>query len=232
MEKNKALDAAMAQIERAFGKGSIMRMGARSGDEQIEVIPSGSLGLDLALGIGGLPRGRIVEIYGPESSGKTTLALHAIAEAQRRGGTCAFIDAEHALDPTYARKLGRGCRQSVDQPAGCRRAGAGDRRYPGSFRRDRRPGRGQRRRAGAAGGTGRGNGRQPHGLACQAHEPGASQDHRQRQPQQMHADFSEPDPHEDRRDVRQSGDDDRRQRAEVLCIRPAGNSPDRPDQGA
>jgi recombination protein RecA len=106
MEKNKALDAAMAQIERAFGKGSIMRMGARSGDEQIEVIPSGSLGLDLALGIGGLPRGRIVEIYGPESSGKTTLALHAIAEAQRRGGTCAFVDAEHALDPTYARKLG------------------------------------------------------------------------------------------------------------------------------
>jgi recombination protein RecA len=106
MEKNKALDAAMAQIERAFGKGSIMRMGARSGDEQIEVIPSGSLGLDLAMGIGGLPRGRIVEIYGPESSGKTTLALHAIAEAQRLGGTCAFIDAEHALDPTYARKLG------------------------------------------------------------------------------------------------------------------------------
>jgi recombination protein RecA len=106
MEKNKALDAAMAQIERAFGKGSIMRMGARPGDEQIEVIPSGSLGLDLALGIGGLPRGRIVEIYGPESSGKTTLALHAIAEAQKRGGTCAFIDAEHALDPVYARKLG------------------------------------------------------------------------------------------------------------------------------
>ena len=106
MEKNKALDAAMVQIERAFGKGSIMRMGARAGDEQIEVIPSGSLGLDLALGIGGLPRGRIVEIYGPESSGKTTLALHAIAEAQKRGGTCAFIDAEHALDPTYARKLG------------------------------------------------------------------------------------------------------------------------------
>lgn len=106
MDKNKALDAAMAQIERAFGKGSIMRMGAKAGDQQIEVIPSGSLGLDLALGIGGLPRGRIVEIYGPESSGKTTLALHAIAEAQKRGGTCAFIDAEHALDPIYARKLG------------------------------------------------------------------------------------------------------------------------------
>src|ERR1700723_2091816 len=106
MDKGKAPDGAMAQIERAFGKGSIMRMGARAGDEQIEVIPSGSLGLDLALGIGGLPRGRVMEIYGPESSGKTTLALHAIAEAQKRGGTCAFIDAEHALDPGYARKLG------------------------------------------------------------------------------------------------------------------------------
>ncbi len=106
MDKAKALEAALTQIERAFGKGSIMRMGAKSGDQQIETISSGSLGLDLALGIGGLPRGRIVEIYGPESSGKTTLALHAIAEAQKRGGTCAFIDAEHALDPTYARKLG------------------------------------------------------------------------------------------------------------------------------
>ncbi len=106
MEKNKALDAALGQIERAFGKGSIMRLGARGADQQIDVISSGSLGLDLALGIGGLPRGRVVEIYGPESSGKTTLALHAIAEAQKRGGTCAFIDAEHALDPIYARKLG------------------------------------------------------------------------------------------------------------------------------
>ena len=105
-DKNKALEAAVTQIERAFGKGSIMRMGARSADEHIEVIPSGSLGLDIALGVGGLPRGRIIEVYGPESSGKTTLALHAIAEAQKRGGTCAFIDAEHALDPLYARKLG------------------------------------------------------------------------------------------------------------------------------
>jgi len=105
-DKNKALDAAVTQIERAFGKGSIMRMGAHAVNETIEVIPSGSLGLDIALGIGGLPRGRIIEVYGPESSGKTTLALHAIAEAQKRGGTCAFIDAEHALDPTYARKLG------------------------------------------------------------------------------------------------------------------------------
>jgi recombination protein RecA len=106
MDKNKALDAALSQIERAFGKGSIMRMGAKQGNDEVEVISTGSLGLDLALGIGGLPKGRIVEIYGPESSGKTTLALHAIAEAQKKGGTCAFIDAEHALDPGYARKLG------------------------------------------------------------------------------------------------------------------------------
>jgi recombination protein RecA len=106
MEKGKALDAALSQIERAFGKGSIMRMGSKSAMEGVEVISSGSLGLDLALGIGGFPKGRIIEIYGPESSGKTTLALHAIAEAQKKGGTCAFIDAEHALDPSYARKLG------------------------------------------------------------------------------------------------------------------------------
>jgi recombination protein RecA len=106
MEKSKALDAAVAQIERAFGKGSIMRMGARPDGQQVDVVPSGSLGLDLALGIGGLPRGRIIEIYGPESSGKTTLALHVIAQAQKLGGACAFVDAEHALDPTYASKLG------------------------------------------------------------------------------------------------------------------------------
>ncbi|PWS36571.1 recombinase RecA [Falsiroseomonas bella] len=106
MDKTKALDAALSQIERAFGKGSIMRMGTKAADAEVEVVSTGSLGLDLALGIGGLPKGRIVEIYGPESSGKTTLALHAIAEAQKKGGTCAFIDAEHALDPGYARKLG------------------------------------------------------------------------------------------------------------------------------
>ena len=107
MDKGKALDAALSQIERAFGKGSIMRLGARQAqDGAIEVVSTGSLGLDLALGIGGLPKGRIVEIYGPESSGKTTLALHVIAEAQKKGGTCAFVDAEHALDPGYAKKLG------------------------------------------------------------------------------------------------------------------------------
>jgi len=106
MDKQKALDAAVSQIERAFGKGSIMRLGQRERAVEIESVSTGSLGLDIALGIGGLPRGRIVEIYGPESSGKTTLALHVIAEAQKRGGTCGFIDAEHAFDPSYARKLG------------------------------------------------------------------------------------------------------------------------------
>jgi len=106
VDKNKALDAALGQIERAFGKGSVMKLGQRAEQNEIEVISTGSLGLDIALGIGGLPRGRIIEIYGPESSGKTTLALHVVAEAQKAGGTCAFVDAEHALDPTYAKKLG------------------------------------------------------------------------------------------------------------------------------
>ena len=105
MEKDKALDAAISQIERAFGKGSIMRMG-QSSNVDIEAISTGSLGIDIALGIGGMPKGRIIEIYGPESSGKTTLALSVIAQAQKKGGTCAFIDAEHALDPSYAKKIG------------------------------------------------------------------------------------------------------------------------------
>src|SRR6516164_6055584 len=106
MDKSKALDAALSQIERSFGKGSIMRLGKSDRSMDIETISSGSLGLDIALGVGGLPKGRVVEIYGPESSGKTTLALHCVAEAQKKGGICAFIDAEHALDPVYARKLG------------------------------------------------------------------------------------------------------------------------------
>ncbi len=105
-EKMRALDAVLLQIEKQYGKGSIMRLGDEAGNTEIEVIPSGCLTLDLALGIGGFPRGRIIEIYGPESSGKTTVALHAIAEAQKMGGVAAFIDAEHALDPVYAKKLG------------------------------------------------------------------------------------------------------------------------------
>src|SRR3977135_396541 len=104
-EREKALDMALSQIEKHFGKGSIMRLGDNTA-VGVDAIPTGALGLDIALGIGGLPRGRIIEIYGPESSGKTTLCLHAIAEAQKKGGICAFIDAEHALDPEYARKIG------------------------------------------------------------------------------------------------------------------------------
>ncbi|QBR72668.1 recombinase RecA [Beijerinckiaceae bacterium] len=106
VDKTKALDAALSQIERAFGKGSIMRLGKNQKVVEIDTVPTGSLGLDIALGVGGLPRGRVIEIYGPESSGKTTLTLHVIAEAQKKGGVCAFIDAEHALDTIYARKLG------------------------------------------------------------------------------------------------------------------------------
>jgi recombination protein RecA len=106
VDKTKALDAALAQIERAFGKGSIMRLGKNQQAVEIETVSTGSLGLDIALGVGGLPRGRVIEIYGPESSGKTTLTLHVIAEAQKKGGVCAFVDAEHALDPVYAKKLG------------------------------------------------------------------------------------------------------------------------------
>jgi len=106
VDKSKALDAALTQIERAFGKGSIMKLGSNEQITEIETVSTGSLGLDIALGVGGLPKGRIIEIYGPESSGKTTMALHTIAEAQKNGGICGFIDAEHALDPIYARKLG------------------------------------------------------------------------------------------------------------------------------
>jgi recombination protein RecA len=106
VDKTKALDAALSQIERAFGKGSIMRLGKNQKAAEVETISTGSLGLDIALGVGGLPRGRVIEIYGPESSGKTTLTLHVIAEAQKKGGVCAFVDAEHALDPVYAKKLG------------------------------------------------------------------------------------------------------------------------------
>jgi recombination protein RecA len=106
MDKSKALSAALSQIERQFGKGSVMRLGKNDRSMDIETVSTGSLGLDIALGVGGLPKGRVVEIYGPESSGKTTLALHCVAEAQKKGGICAFIDAEHALDPVYARKLG------------------------------------------------------------------------------------------------------------------------------
>src|SRR4029434_7035527 len=123
MDREKALEAAISQIERGFGKGSIMRLGQNQKAVEVEAISTGSLGLDIALGIGGLPRGRVIEIYGPESSGKTTLALHVVAEAQKRGGICGFIDAEHALDTVYARKLGVDLEQLlISQPDTCEQA--------------------------------------------------------------------------------------------------------------
>ena len=126
VDKSKALEAALSQIERAFGKGSIMKLGKNEQVVEIETISTGCLGLDIALGIGGLPKGRVIEIYGPESSGKTTMTLHTIAEAQKKGGICAFVDAEHALDPVYARKLGCQSRGIADFAAGYGRTGAGN----------------------------------------------------------------------------------------------------------
>ena len=115
VDKTKALDAALSQIERNFGKGSIMRLGKNQKAAEVETVPTGSLGLDIALGVGGLPRGRVIEIFGPESSGKTTLTLHVIAEAQKKGGVCAFVDAEHALDPDLCPQAGRQSRRTSDQ---------------------------------------------------------------------------------------------------------------------
>ncbi len=140
VDKTKALDAALSQIERAFGKGSIMRLGANEQVVEIETIPTGSLGLDIALGIGGLPKGRIIEIYGPESSGKTTLALHTIAEAQKKGGICAFVDAEHALDPVYARKLGVDLEDLLISQPDTGEQALEISRYAGALRRHRRAG--------------------------------------------------------------------------------------------
>ena len=123
-DKLKALDAAISQIEKQYGKGSIMKLGDNSAHMNVETIPTGSLSLDIALGLGGLPKGRIIEIYGPESSGKTTVALHAVAEVQKRGGIAGFIDAEHALDPAYAKNIGVNIDESVYFTAGLWRAGA------------------------------------------------------------------------------------------------------------
>ncbi len=195
VNKGKALSAALGQIEKQFGKGSVMRLGDAGSVPSIEVIPSGSLGLDIALGIGGLPRGRVVEIYGPESSGKTTLTLQVIAEAQKLGGTAAFIDAEHALDPGYAKKLGVNVDDLlVSQPDSGEqaleitdmlvRSGGVDVVVIDSV---------------AA-------------LTPKAEIEGEMGDSHMGA-LQHHGDLHQPDPHEDRRDVRQSRDHDRRQRA-------------------
>ena len=139
--KEKALELAILQIEKSYGKGSIMRLGAGEAPPDTGVISTGALGIDIALGIGGVPRGRVVEIFGPESSGKTTLALHIVSEAQKQGGIAAFIDAEHALDVTYARALGVRTDDLFDLPARHRRTGPGDRGGARAQRRHRHRGR-------------------------------------------------------------------------------------------
>ena len=173
-DRKRAIEAAMGQIEKMYGKGSIMRLGDQN-NLQVDVIPTGSLSLDVALGVGGLPRGRIVEIYGPESSGKTTLALHVAAEAQKKGGEVAFVDAEHALDPTYARALGVNIDEMlISQPD----TGEQALELTEARRRQRRDRGGLRGGAGAPGGDRGRNGRQLCGPSRPADEPGPPEAHR------------------------------------------------------
>ena len=231
MDKTKALDAALSQIERQFGKGSIMRLGKTTRSMDVEAISTGSLGLDIALGVGGLPRGRVIEIFGPETSGKTTLALHVVAEAQKKGGICAFIDAEHALDPVYARKLGVNVddllisqpdtgEQALEIAETLVRSGAIDVLVIDSVAA-------LVPRAELEGEMGD----VAHGPAGAPDEPGAAQAHRLDLALQHHGHLHQPDPHEDRRDVRQPGDHHRRQRAEVLRLRAPRHPPHRRHQG-
>ena len=217
-DRTRALDAAISQIERAFGKGSVMRLGAAEQAQEIETVSTGSLGLDIALGVGGLPRGRIIEIYGPESSGKTTLTLHVIAEAQKVGGNAAFIDAEHALDPSYAKKLGVNLddllisqpdtgEQALEIADTLVRSGAIDVIVVDSVAA-------LVPKAELEGEMG-----DAHvGLQARLMSQALAQAHRLDQPQQVHADLHQPDPLQDRRDVRQPRDHDRRQRAQVLRL--------------
>ena len=231
MDKSKALDAALSQIERAFGKGSIMRLGKTNRSMDVETVSTGSLGLDIALGVGGLPRGRVVEIYGPESSGKTTLALHTIAEAQKAGGICAFVDAEHALDPIYARKLGVNVDELlISQPdAGEQaleitdtlvRSGAIDIVVVDSVAA-------LVPRAELEGEMGD----SLPGLQARLMSQAFAQAHRLDQQIQDHGDLHQPDPHEDRRDVWLAGNHDRRQRTQILRLRAPRHPPHRRDQG-
>ena len=225
-----ALKAALRQIEQQFGKGSMMRLGDRE-QEAIPSISTGSLGLDIALGIGGLPRGRVVEIYGPESSGKTTLTLQVIAEAQRDGGTCAFIDAEHAPRPGVRRDPRSRHGQPARVPARHRRAGPRDLRHGRALGRR---GRGRHRlgRGAHAEGRDRGrDGRRARRPAGAAHEPGAPQDDGQHQELEHPRHLHQPDPHEDRRHVRLPRDHHRRQRAQVLLLRAPRHPPHRRGQG-
>ena len=227
-DRDKALEMALAQIDKQFGKGAIMKMGERT-NMGIEVVPTGALALDLALGVGGLPRGRITEIYGPESSGKSTLAMHVVAEAQRNGGVCAYIDAEHAMDPVYARAIGVDVDQLlISQPDTGEqaleiadmlvRSGAIDVIVIDSVaaldasRRDR----------------GR-DGRHPRRPPGPADEPGAAQAHRQPQQDQHDRHLHQPAAREDRRHVRLARDHAGRSCAEVLLVGPPRHPPHRVD---
>ncbi len=229
-EKAKALQAALAQIEKQFGKGTIMRLGEGEALEDIQVVSTGSLGLDIALGVGGLPRGRVIEIYGPESSGKTTLTLQVIAEMQRQAGTCAFVDAEHALDVQYAQKLGVNLsdllisqpdtgEQALEIVDSLVRSGAVDLIVDRLGRRAHAQGRNRRR-----------DGRLAARPAGAPDEPGAAQAHRHHQEDQLHGHLHQPDPHEDRRDVRLARNHHRRQCAEVLRLGAPGHPPHRHHQ--
>ena len=228
--RKKALAAALGQIEKQFGKGSVMRLGDSATARDIEVVSTGSIGLDVALGIGGVPKGRVVEIYGPESSGKTTLTLQIIAEAQKTGGTAAFVDAEHALDPTYAEKLGVNVDELlVSQPDTGEqaleitdmlvRSGAVDVVVIDSVAA-------LTPKAEIEGEMGDSHMGLQARLMSQALRKLTGNIKRSN----THGDLHQPDPHEDRRDVRQPRDDDRRQRAEVLLLGAPRHPPHRRDQ--
>ena len=221
-ERGKAVDAALLAIEKQFGRGAIMKLGSRERQE-VDFIPTGSIALDLALGVGGIPRGRITEIFGPESSGKTTVCQHVIAEAQARGGVVAFIDVEHALDPGLCPRLRRQRRRAPRQPAGHRRAGARDHRDADPLRRHRLRRRRLGRRARAARRDRRRDGRLVRRHPGPAHEPGAAQADRRRLALEHLARLHQPAAREDRRHVRQPGDDPRWPRPQVLRLGPAGH---------
>ncbi len=231
-DRRKALGLAISQIEKSCGKGSIMRMGSERPGSRSTAIPTGAINLDAAIGIGGIPRGRITEIYGPESSGKTTLCLHVVANAQKAGGVAAFIDAEHALDIEYAKKLGVDIENLlVSQPDTgeqaleiCEilvRSGAVDIVVIDSVAA-------LVPKAEIEGDMGD-SARRPPGAA---HEPGAPEAHRRHRPLQDVRDLHQPAAREDRRDVRQSRDDHRRQGAQVLRLGPARHPPHRAGEGA
>ena len=230
-EKMKILKTVVASVEKQFGKGAIMALGDEEGLEPVATIPTGSLALDLATGVGGYPRGRVVEVYGPESSGKTTLTLHAIAQAQRTGGVCAFIDAEHALDVAYARSIGVDTdkllvsqpdtgEQALDIAEMLVRSGAVDLVVVDSVAALDAEGRDRGR-----------DGRLAHGAPGAPHEPGAAQAHGHRAPHGHDAHVHQPAPPEDRRHLRQPGDDDRRQRAQVLRVDAPRRAAHRPGEG-